>query len=159
MKQETTVIDKIRRDSSEATHYRREIAALSALGLIDFSLISLFQLGFFRKLPDIPDEAFDTHQVNTSKEAVVMGMPDGVISLGGYAASMILATAASRYKKQSRLLDMALGGIVLGQAAGAVWYLVNMANVQKKACIYCLTGAAVNFASLKPLFRLLKRRS
>lgn len=158
MKQETTIIDHIRQDSSEATEYRRDIAALAAFGLLDFSLISLFQMGKIKQLPDLPGKVFDTHKVNTAKDAVLLGLPDGVISLGGYAATMFLAMAAMRYKKQSRLLDVALGGVVIGQAAGAAQYMVNMTTVQKKACIYCIAGAVINFAALVPLARLFKRR-
>ncbi|MBF8965478.1 vitamin K epoxide reductase family protein [Pontibacter sp. FD36] len=149
-------IDKVRADKSERTEHRRDIAALAAAGLADFSLISLLQMGYFKKLPDIPGEAFDTVKVNTSNDAIILGMPDGVISLGAYAATMFLAMAGSRFKKRSRLLDLALGGIVLGQAVGAAQYLYKMAFVQKKVCIYCVAGAAINFASLKPAYNLIK---
>jgi len=158
MKTELTIIDKIRNDSSIPTEARRQIAALAALGLVDFSLISLFQMGYIEELPDLPGKLFDTKKVNTSKDAVLLGLPDGVVSLGGYTATIILAMAATRYKKQSRLLDMALAGVMLGQAAGAAQYLVNMTFVQKKICIYCLAGAAINFTALSPLRRLFRFR-
>lgn len=159
MKEEKSIIHKIRNDSSEAAEYRRQIAALSAVGLLDFSLISLFQLGYIKHMPDLPGKVFDTEKVNSSEDAVLLGMPDGVISLGSYAATILLATAASRFKKPSRLLDMAMGGIVLGQAAGGALYLYNMAFVQKKVCVYCVAGAAINFATLIPLRKLFKRRN
>ncbi|WP_439883310.1 vitamin K epoxide reductase family protein [Pontibacter sp. MBLB2868] len=158
MTSQTTVIDKIRKDDTTATQMRREIAALSAVGLVDFSLISLFQMGYIKKLPDIPAKIFDTHKVNTSKDAVLFGMPDGVISLGGYAGTMFLAMAATRFRKQSRLLDVAMGGIVLGQAAGAAQYMVHMATKQKRICIYCLTGMVINFSSVVSLYKLFKNR-
>ncbi len=152
-----SVIDKIRRDKSAATENRRDVAAFAAAGLVDFSLISLLQMGYFKKLPDLPGKVFDTVKVNTSKDAVLLGMPDGVISLGAYTLTMLLAMAGSRFKKRSRLLDLALGGVLLGQAAGAAQYMYKMAFVQKKVCLYCLTGAAINFAALKPAYTLLKR--
>ncbi len=158
MKENSSVIDKIRNDSSVATQQRRDIATLAALGLLDFSLISLFQMGSIKKLPDLPGKIFDTQKVNSSKDAVIFGMPDGVISLGAYTATMGLALAAMRFKKQSRILDVALGGVLIGQAAGAAHYLVNMTTVQKKACLYCIAGAVINFAALKPLSKLFKRR-
>ncbi|MBF9253723.1 vitamin K epoxide reductase family protein [Pontibacter sp. 172403-2] len=158
MENERTLIDKIRTESGIPAHARRQIAALAALGLVDFSLISLFQMGYIKDLPDLPGKLFDTKKVNTSEDAVLLGLPDGVISLGGYTATILLAMAATRYKKQSRLLDMALAGILLGQAAGAAQYLANMTFVQKKICIYCVAGAAINFAALSPLRKLLKFR-
>lgn len=158
MENELTIIDKIRNDSSIPTQARRQIAALAALGLVDFSLISLFQMGYIKEMPDLPGELFDTKKVNTAKDAVLLGLPDGVVSLGGYTATIMLAMAATRFKKQSRLLDMALAGVVLGQAAGAAQYLVNMTFVQKKICIYCLAGAAINFTALGPLRKLFRFR-
>ncbi|MFD3003920.1 vitamin K epoxide reductase family protein [Pontibacter toksunensis] len=151
------VIDKIRKDKSTEAALRRSIAASAAVGLADFSLISLLQMGYFKKLPDFPGKVFNTVKVNTSKDAVMMGIPDGVISLGGYALTMLLAVAGSRFKKQSRFLDMALGAVVLGQAAGAAQYLYKMAFVQKRICVYCVAGAAINFASLRPAYNLIRK--
>jgi uncharacterized membrane protein len=151
-------IDILRDDHSAKTENRRHIAALSALGLADFSIISLYQMGYIKYLPDVPYKVFDSDKVNASKEAVMMGLPDGVISLGMYAGSMFLATAASSKPKYSKWLDLALGGIVLGQAVGAAMYLYKMAAVEKKACLYCITGAVINFASLKPALALFNGR-
>lgn len=157
MKKQKSVIDKIRKDKSIATEHRRSIAASAAVGLVDFSLISLLQLGYFKKLPDLPGKVFNTVKVNTSKEAVLLGMPDGIISLGGYALTMLLAVAGSRFKKRSRMFDLALGAVVLGQAAGAAQYLYKMAFVQKRVCVYCVAGAAINFASLRPAYNLIRK--
>lgn len=132
MEQHKTIIDELREESNPDIKNRRKIAALSALGLADFSVISLFQLGYIKMMPDIPGEIFDTEKVNSSKEAVLMGLPDGVVSLGMYTATMLLATVSSVNKKQSSWIDLLLGGIVLGQAAGAANYLYNMAFVQKR---------------------------
>ncbi len=152
-----SVIDKIRKDKGKKTKNRRKIAALAALGLLDFSLISLFQMGYIKKLPDLPGQLFDTEKVNTSKDAVLMGLPDGVISLGAYTLTMALAVAGMRLKKKkSRYADIALGAVVAGQAAGAANYMWNMSFVQKKVCLYCVAGAAINFAALKPTYKLLK---
>lgn len=158
MEKGSSATDIIRNDSSPTTQNRRKIAALSAAGLADFSLISLLQIGYFKSLPDLPGKVFDTVKVNTSEEAEILGMPDGVISLGAYAATMFLAMAGSRYKKKARLMDLALGGIVLVQAVGAAQYLYKMAFVQKKVCVYCMAGAAINFAALKPAFQLLQHK-
>jgi uncharacterized membrane protein len=151
-----STIDKLRSDKSKNTAHRRDIAALAAAGLADFSLISLLQIGYFKKLPDLPGNVFDTVKVNTSEDAVIFGMPDGVISLGAYAATMFLATAATRFRSQSRILDLALGGIILGQAVGAALYLHKMIFVEKKVCMYCVAGSVVNFATLKPAYNLIK---
>jgi uncharacterized membrane protein len=157
MENEHSVIDTIRKDDSDAAGHRRQIAALAALGLFDFSLISLFQLGYIKELPDPPGGVFDSAKVNSSEDAVLFGIPDGPISLMSYAATMLLATAATRSREHSKIFDLALAGILLGQAAGAAHYMYKMAFVQKKICMYCVAGAVINFAALVPLARLLKR--
>lgn len=156
MKEEISTIDKIRRNDTDAAEERRKIAALAALGLADFSLISLFQLGYIRKLPDLPGKIFDTEKVNSSEDAVIFGIPDGPISLAAYSTTLLLATAATRSDERSRMLDLALAGVLLGQAAGAAQYLYKMAFVQKKICLYCVAGAVINFTALVPLRRLLR---
>ena len=158
MEKQSTAIDRIREDQSPAAQQRRTVAALAAVGIADFSLISLLQMGYFQSLPDLPGKVFDTKKVNTSQDAVLLGMPDGVISLGGYVMTMLLATAGIRFQKKSRLLDWALAGVVAGQAVGAAQYLYKMAFVQKKVCLYCVAGAAINFAALKPVVALLKSK-
>ena len=137
---------------------RRKIAALSALGLLDFSLISLYQLGVIKRLPDLPFKIFDSNKVNASKNAQVMGLPDGTVSLTLYAANMVLAAGALKAKKRGNTFDWLLGAATLGQAAGGAYYLYKMAAVEKKVCLYCVTGALLNFATLAPLGKLLFKK-
>lgn len=150
-------IQKIRKDRSPSTLQRRKIAALSALGIVDFSIISLYQLGYIRSLPDFPGKIFNSDKVNASNEAVMAGIPDGVISLGMYTANIVLATAGMRLGKKRSVFDYLLAAAALGQAAGAAHYLFNMVSVQKKVCLYCIAGAVINFATLKPVWALLKK--
>src|SRR5688500_10284822 len=56
---------------------RRKIIGLSALGLVDFALISLYQSGVIKRLPELPFAAFDSNKVNASPDAYQMGAPDG----------------------------------------------------------------------------------
>lgn len=155
MENKPDIIKNIRQDSSTATSQRRKIAALSAVGLVDFSIISLYQLGYIRSLPDLPGKIFDSNKVNASKDAVILGLPDGPLTLGMYALNIVVASAASKLGKTRNLFDYLLGGLVVAQAAGAAHYLINMATVQKKACPYCIIGALINFATLQPLRHLL----
>jgi hypothetical protein len=76
--------DVLRTEHSEDIDRRRKVALLSAIGIADFSIISLLQSGVIRKLPDIPYPAvFDTNGINTSKTAFEMGafiIAPGVLS-------------------------------------------------------------------------------
>ncbi|HVK96434.1 MAG TPA: vitamin K epoxide reductase family protein [Flavisolibacter sp.] len=152
----TAIRDAMRNESSEALDKRRKIIALSALGLVDFSIISLYQTGIIRHMPDIPHPLFDSDKVNASEDAYRFGAPDGPISTVAYAVAMVLASAGGSEKaERTPVFDVALGATVGGNALGAIFYLHKMIFVQKKVCLYCVTGAAINIASAviaAPLF-------
>lgn len=150
-------VKKIKKKSNGTTENRRNIALLSAAGLIDFVPISLYQLGIIRHLPDIPAKLFDSDYVNASKDAQVMGIPDGPVSLLMYAANLVLVAGAVK-KKERNWVDYLIAGNAMGQAAGGVYYLYDMIVKQKKICPYCVTGALINFAALIPLYKLFKKR-
>ena len=158
MPKDLSIIDKMRADDDKAVVSRRRIAALAAAGLVDFSVISLFQMGYIKHLPDLPLKVFDSDSVNSSKDAVLLGIPDAPLSLVGYAATVLLATAGNAKGKYTKFFDLALAGIVLGQAFGGAHYLYKMAVVQKKVCMYCVAGALLNFAALKPLYDLFRSK-
>lgn len=144
------------KDSSNDMERKRKLMVLSALGLIDFSIISLYQTGIIKKLPDIPYPIFDSNKVNISKDAYAMGVPDGPISATLYGAIMVLASAGgNELTGRKPVYDLLMGGVIAGNTAGAVYYLYNMIFKQKKICLYCVTGALINFASaaiVAPLF-------
>ena len=78
-----------------------------------------------------------------------MGLPDGTVGATLYGVTMMLAAAGgSKSTGRPRLLSLALVGVVGAGVVGALQYLVDMAKNQEKACPYCLTGAALNFAML-----------
>ena len=127
---------------------RRKIVALSALGLVDFALISLYQTGIIKKLPEFPAKIFDSNKVNAVTDAYQMGAPDGTISAWVYATTMVLATVGgSEASGRKPVHDALLAATVGANAAGAAYYLYNMTFHQKKICPYCIAGAVINFAS------------
>lgn len=75
--------------SSDDLKRRRKVIALSALGLADFSIISLYQTGVIKKLPDLPFDIFDSNKVNASPDAYIMGVPDGPVSAIVYASAVL----------------------------------------------------------------------
>lgn len=158
MESKESVVEDIRNTEGKETQYRQQIATLSAAGMLDFSVISLYQLGIINKLPDIPGDVFDSNKVNASEDAQILGLPDGPVSLAMYAVNLVLAAGAIKEKKKGNIFDYLLAASALGQAAGGAYYLYNMAAVQKKVCIYCVTGALLNFATLVPLAKLFLKR-
>jgi uncharacterized membrane protein len=141
--------DVLRTEQSEDIDRRRKTVLLSAIGIADFSLISLLQSGVIKRLPDIPyPEVFDTNGINTSKTSYAMGAPDAIISTVMLALKMALATAGGSEKASRKpIFDILLGGVTLGHSFGAAQMTYNMLFKKKKVCIYCLTGAALIFST------------
>lgn len=153
-KAKNSPVKKIQSRNDEKALHRRNIALLSAIGIVDFIPISLYQLGVIKHLPDFSAEIFDSDYVNASKEAQIAGLPDGPVSLLMYAANLVAVGAALKKKKRKNVFDYLIAANSIGQAAGGAFYLYNMATKQKKVCLYCVTGALLNFASLAPLYKL-----
>lgn len=128
---------------------RRKLAFLSALGLVDFAVISLYQLGVIRSLPDLPGRLFDSNRVNASPKAYAFGVPDGTVGALAYAATLVLAGAGgTRETGRPVWVDHLLAATVAAGAAAGAHYLYDMAKNQKRACPYCITGAALHFGML-----------
>ncbi|MDF9795731.1 hypothetical protein OKW21_000994 [Catalinimonas alkaloidigena] len=62
--------------------------------MLDFIIISFYQLGMIRPMPDLPGRIFDSEKANGAKDAYVIGVPDGPVSLLLYALNIVLASAA-----------------------------------------------------------------
>jgi len=141
--------DELRTGESPSLQRRRWISLLCAVGAVDFAVISLYQVGVIRRLPDLPGDLFDSNQVNASRTAYAHRVPDGAIGLALYGLTLLLAAAGgSRQTGRRPIADLLLGGSVAAGALGAAQYLYDMAFRQARACPYCLVGAAVNFAML-----------
>lgn len=160
----------LREGRSKELQRRRWIAALCAAGVLDFAIITLYQIGLIRHLPDPPGAIFDSDKVNASSSAYAYGVPDGALGLGLYAATMALAGIGGTSRSGRHAgWDLALGAAILAGVSGAGHYLQDMIRNQKRACPYCLTGAALNVAMVplvvplvrdsgRQLRRQLKRR-
>lgn len=145
----SAISKSLRTGRSATLRRRRRVVALSALGLLDFSIISLYQSGVIQHLPDLPGELFDSDYVNASDEAYQFGAPDAPISAVIYGLNMVLATAGGTEQTgRPPVFDVLLGASLVANAGGAASYLYNMITKQKKVCLYCVAGAAINFASL-----------
>ncbi|HYH13971.1 MAG TPA: vitamin K epoxide reductase family protein [Flavisolibacter sp.] len=134
-----------RSGQAEELNKRRKLLGLSAMGLLDFAILSLYQTGIIKKLPDIPLPLFGANKVSASKEAFLLGPPDGPIASTLYSLLMVLTTAgSSKPTGHNPLLDKLLTGAISVSAAMSLLYFYAMAK-NKKICLYCLTGAVINF--------------
>jgi uncharacterized membrane protein len=150
----TTVRNTWREGRDPSLRRCRIIAALASAGLADFGVISLFQLGAIRHLPDPPASVFDSDRVNGSAKAYALGVPDGTTGALLYAAQLVLAgVGGARESGRPLAASVLLAGAAAVGAASAAYYLWDMVTREKRACGYCLAGAALNFAIVPLAFR------
>ncbi len=140
---------EIQHNDSAEMRLRRAIVGTSLVGMASMAIVSLFQTGAIRHLPDPPLESFHSDKVNSSRTAYGYGMPDGPITLGMHAANLALAAAGPPDRARTRpwlpLLAAAFAG---AQAAVAAKYLFHqMPKVDRAWCGYCITDALAHFAT------------
>lgn len=143
--------EQLRQSSEEFLPQRRAIATLSLFAISSLSLISLFQTGIIKHLPDVPLPGLhtDTEKVNASRDAyALLEVPDGIIGLGSYAATMGLAAmgGANRARKQPwiPLLLTTKLGFDISQAIR----LINTQRHEGAFCFWCLLTAGATFLSV-----------
>lgn len=134
------------------------LATMAGAALAVAIPVTLRQLDVIERLPDVPWRGFDANQVTTSPEAYpIAGIPDGIAACLLYATEIGLLLA--RRRRANQWIDRLLAACVAGGAIAAAYYAYEMATVEKKACVYCLSDIALNFAMVPFAWRLWRGRS
>lgn len=128
---------------------RRAIVVLSLVAIGAMGLISLYQTGVVKHLPEPPLPGLDADRVDASDEAYQrFSTPDAVLGLGSYALTMALAEVGGqdRARKQP-WLPLGLAGKIGFDLA----QVVRMTRIQwtkyRAFCFWCLVSAAATVAS------------
>ena len=159
-----TLRDRWRGSSAPVLARRRGVAALSLLAAASMGLVAAYQIGLIRRLPDPPWRGFDSEKVAGSAEASSMlGMPDAVLGLGSYAATLGLAACCGSDRGPSRpWLPLALAAKVTLDAAVAGRKALGQWPRYRALCSWCLVAAGASLASvplvLPDAVEILRRR-
>ncbi len=127
---------------------RRGVVALSLLAAASMGVVTLYQMGIIRHLPELPLPKLDADKVDASAEAYAkLETPDAVLGLGSYAATMTLAAmgAADRARTQP-WLPLALAAKVGFDVLQAGKLTVDQWTKHRAFCSWCLLAAAATFA-------------
>ena len=142
-----TMTDVEQRVEGADSRRRRAIVVLSGLGMANAMAVSLRQLNVIRHLPDPPLRHFHADAVTTSRQAYVFGFPDAPLAFASLAANVALALSGGTNRTQEQpWIPLAAAAKAMGEAGIAAWYFVQMPVHLHTWCIYCVAGAAVNFA-------------
>jgi uncharacterized membrane protein len=159
---------ELRQGSSPDLTRRRWILGLSLVGTAMGQIVSLYQTGIVKHLPDPPPHRlFNADKVDASTYAYKrLATPDALIMVVSYGLTAARAGGAQR-ATESPLLPVAMGTKVLIDAATAVQLGREEWQENKALCAYCQVATAISLASvvlalpevLKAAQKLFGRRS
>ncbi len=141
--------DELRRGTGRFLTLRRSVVGLSLVAEAALGIISLYQMGIIRHVPEPPLPHFDADKVNASPDAYRrLDMPDGILGTGSYAVTMALAAAGGKDRAQVvPWLPLALAGKVAVDTVIAVQLTFDQAQKQHAFCLWCLLTSAATFAT------------
>jgi uncharacterized membrane protein len=128
---------------------RRAIAGLSLAAMGALGMIALRQIGVLPRLPDLPFASFETNRIVTSDEAYAhFNMPDGVLGLGNFAATLGLAAMGGPARATEQpLIPLALAAKAMFDVAMAGSMLIKERNEFHALCLWCMLAASTTVAS------------
>ncbi len=123
-------------------HERKSDALLTAAccaALATLAPVALYQTGVLKHLPDPPSAIFDSDAIASSKAAHPLGVPDALLGLANFGATLALIFLARRGGRARQLLGAKL---TLDAAAGA--FNAGRQVVSFGKLCACCTGTAIS---------------
>lgn len=129
---------------------RRGVVGTSLVAAGSMALISLYQTGIIKHLPEPPLPYFDADKVDAAPEAYSMfSTPDAAIGLGNYAATLALAVMGSQDRSERRpWIPLALAAKASVDAFQAGKLSVDQWTQHRAFCFWCLLAAGATFAAV-----------
>lgn len=129
--------------------YRRRIALSSVFSLGCMALISLYQIGVIRHIPEPPVPGLDADKVDASGEAYrQLQVGDAFIGMASYAVTAGLAgMGGARRAERNPLLPLALAGKAGFDLLQAGRLTYSQFARQGAVCFWCLAAAAATLAT------------
>ena len=138
---------ELREEQNSDLGRRRWIIGLSFTGSAIGAIVSLYQTGIIKRLPDIlPGKIFDAEKVDASDYAYKrLQSPDGPLMVMTYAATAAFAAAggAERAKRQPAL-PLALAGKALYDLATCLKLGQEEWSENRKLCSWCQVATAIS---------------
>ncbi len=129
---------------------RRGVVGLSLLASASMGVITLYQMGILKHLPEPPFPVLEGDRVDASEEAYSMlEMPDAPLGLVSYALTTALAAAGGQDRISERpWLPLALAGKVGIDALQTGKLTYDQWAKHRAFCSWCLLAAGATFASV-----------
>lgn len=128
---------------------RRGVLACSLAAAGAMGVISLYQVGLIRHLPEPPLPRLDADKVDAAGEAYGwLSTPDAVLGLASYATTAVLAAVGGRDRGRRRpWMPLALAAKAGADALAAAKLTRDQWTKHRAFCAWCLTAAGATFTS------------
>ncbi len=125
-------------------------ALLLTVASASLGVVSLYQLGLIRHLPEPPLPFLDADTVDASGEAYWLGLtPDATLGIASASASLALVgMGTSDRAKQHPLVPLAATAKLALDAAGGVLLTAEQISRHRKLCSWCVVAVVAQVAAL-----------
>lgn len=140
---------QLRRGSGRFLRHRRGTVGLSLAAIGSLGVVSLYQVGIIRRVPEPPLPFLDADGVDAAPEAYeVLDTPDAVLGIASYALTAALAAAGGEDRARERpWLPLALAGKVAFDVVQAGKLTLEQWTEHRAFCLWCLAAAGASFAT------------
>ncbi len=141
---------QLRESSGGFLPQRRGIVALSLVAVGSMGLITLYQMGIIKHLPDPPLPMLDSDRVDASPEAYSrFSTPDAILAIGSYAVTMGLAAIGGQERARERpWLPLVLAVKVVFDTYQAIRLFRDQLTKFHAFCFWCLLAAGTTLATV-----------
>ncbi len=141
---------QLRLGTGEFLPQRRGIVALSLITVGSMSLISLYQMGIIKHLPEPPLPLLDADKVDASAEAYSrFSTPDALLGIGNYAITAGLAAMGGQHRaKEQPWIPLALAIKVAFDTWQAIRLFRDQLTRFHAFCSWCLLAAGTTLATI-----------
>ena len=146
----TQLSRELREGQSPDLTNRRWIIGLSLLGTVAGQVVTMYQTGIIKRLPDPPLPYVDSNKVNASDYAYKrFDTPDAVLMIITYGLTAWLASAGGKDRAEKQpWLPIALGLKTMADTATNIQLAKEEWAENKAFCAYCQTASALSIASM-----------
>lgn len=149
-KDTTELSDYLRDGSDRFIRGRRRVTGLYLAGTAAFGVVTLYQMGLLKHVPEPRLRFLDADRVDASGEAyATLRMPDAVLGMFSYAGTLILVSSGGKDRARSQpWLPLAAAAKVLFDVASGGVLTAEQAVKHRAFCSWCLGAAAASVLAL-----------
>ena len=144
------VSDALRRGDSPYLQGRRRIAGLQLGTALTLGVVTLYQFGLLRSVPEPSLPGLGADRVDASGEAYVMlSTPDSTLGIASAGVSLILAGMGGHDRhEQQPWVPMLLLAKSVADAAGGMYLFAEQVTKHKRLCSWCTASAGLLLATV-----------